>query len=84
MTRQHFQFIADAMQRLPHDAELDRYDIIDLFAHELKRTNSAFNVERFRDACDVERTTRSTGDANFEAQRLDDKYDGVPADTGSL
>ena len=29
MTRQHFQFIADAMQRLPHDAELDRYDMRD-------------------------------------------------------
>ena len=78
MTRQHFQFIAEAMQRLPHDAELDRYDIIDLFAHELKRTNSAFNVERFRDACDVERPTPRT--MNVEP----DKYDGVPADTHSL
>lgn len=57
MTRQHYQFIADVLQVLPHDAELDRYDIIDLFAHELKRTNSAFDVERFKDACDAERPT---------------------------
>ena len=91
MTRQHFQFIAEVMQRLPHDAILDRYDIIDLFADLLKRTNPAFNVERFKDACDVEPGAHVEDIAShnnryiecFDPMLRPDKYDGVPGDTHS-
>jgi len=79
MTRQHFEFIAETIGALEVGQPYSRLVIASIFASRLKATNPQFKIEVFLDKCQ-----NLEGDANFEAQRLDDKYDGVPADTGSL
>ena len=60
MTRQHFQFIADVIYRMPHtDADLPferdvRAEVAHTFARELRKTNSGFDSDRFLKACGIE------------------------------
>lgn len=86
MTRQHLQFIAEVVASLAdlgfcgeqkgiHSADLRV--VACRFADELKRTNPAFNRERFLKACERIAVLRS------ETCVEPDKYDGVPADTYS-
>lgn len=52
MTRQHFIAIANLIKQLPSDI---RADIASQFADFLATTNSAFNRQRFLDACNEDR-----------------------------
>ena len=94
MTRQHFQFIAEVLGSLENDMDMQRSDMREitwLFADALRATNSAFDSGRFFKAVEAHRLALkdeghmapAEGDANFEKLRLDNKYDGVPADTGT-
>lgn len=53
MTRQHFQLIADVIERAML-APADKQHIAQRFATELAMTNHNFDRARFLKACDVE------------------------------
>jgi hypothetical protein len=50
MTRAHFQLIADVVRDTPYT---NREDLAKTSAARLCRTNTAFNRDRFLEACDV-------------------------------
>jgi hypothetical protein len=57
MTRQHFQFIADIISRMPDvnaGYVVTRESVALAFARELHRTNSQFRESTFMEACKVE------------------------------
>ena len=92
MTRQHFQFIAEVVASLAdlgycgeqkgiHPDELRV--VACRFANELKRTNHAFDRERFLKACEQEVEVNSHVIRYNRPCAKPDKYDGVPADTHS-
>lgn len=47
MTRQHFEFIADTIQRLQWASKIDLPYVAQVFADELAATNPNFNRDKF-------------------------------------
>ena len=92
MTRQHFQFIAEVIDLLNDQQPHNKKGIANHFAKKLKRTNPRFNEERFLTVCldsSKDYIPDITGNNNklvecFDPMLRPDKYDGVPADTGSI